>query len=180
MKKPSTDKISRRAFLGGGVRFGMTLLAVSASANLIPRLAQSAPRIPQLEETLEELLFQLFPHPGLRQHRDRNNIYRRISNTILEQSDSSTATQEIVVTGINNLNRLAGSKGWNLQTETRRLEILKQIEGTPFFNYLRNTAIDVLYRDPEVWRLVGYGGSAVEHGGYIRRGFDTIDWLPAN
>jgi hypothetical protein len=27
--------------------------------------------------------------------------------------------------------------------------------------------------------LVGYGGSAIEQGGYINRGFDDIDWLEA-
>jgi hypothetical protein len=26
--------------------------------------------------------------------------------------------------------------------------------------------------------MVGYGGSAIEQGGYINRGFDEIDWLP--
>ena len=30
----------------------------------------------------------------------------------------------------------------------------------------------------EVWPKFGYEGSSAEHGGYIKRGFADIDWLP--
>ena len=43
---------------------------------------------------------------------------------------------------------------------------------------MRSTTIEHLYRNREVWQLVGYEGSSVEYGGYIDRGFDDIDWLP--
>ena len=34
-----------------------------------------------------------------------------------------------------------------------------------------------LYNQPAVWAKLGYEGSSAEHGGYIHRGFDDIDWL---
>jgi hypothetical protein len=55
---------------------------------------------------------------------------------------------------------------------------LASLEGTPFFAALRAGTVEVLYRSPEVFALVGYGGSAIEYGGYLNRGFDEIDWLP--
>jgi hypothetical protein len=33
-----------------------------------------------------------------------------------------------------------------------------------------------LYNNPEVWPKFGYEGSSAEHGGYINRGFNDIDW----
>jgi hypothetical protein len=35
-----------------------------------------------------------------------------------------------------------------------------------------------LYNQKEVWPKFGYEGSSAEHGGYIKRGFADIDWLP--
>ena len=35
-------------------------------------------------------------------------------------------------------------------------------------------------RDMFFYRFFGFEGSSVEHGGYIRRGFDDIGWLPSS
>jgi hypothetical protein len=43
---------------------------------------------------------------------------------------------------------------------------------------LKSIVVEVLFRDPALWDIVGYGGSAVEQGGYLNNGFDTITWLP--
>jgi hypothetical protein len=39
--------------------------------------------------------------------------------------------------------------------------------------------ITALYNQPDLWAKLGYEGSSAEHGGYIHRGFNDIDWLPA-
>jgi hypothetical protein len=41
---------------------------------------------------------------------------------------------------------------------------------------LRSDLIASLYNNPEVWPKFGYEGSSAEHGGYINRGFNDIDW----
>ena len=33
-----------------------------------------------------------------------------------------------------------------------------------------------IYGNKEIWKLFGYEGSSVEHGGYVKRGFD-INWI---
>ena len=71
-----------------------------------------------------------------------------------------------------------GSMPWLEVDETQRIELLIQLEQSAFFGTMRATAIEVLFRDPEVFALLGYGGSAIEQGGYINRGFADITWLP--
>ena len=60
----------------------------------------------------------------------------------------------------------------------KKWDVLERQQREPYFALVLNTAIDVLYRDAEVWEMVGYGGSSLEHGGYLTRGFDDISWLP--
>ncbi len=36
-----------------------------------------------------------------------------------------------------------------------------------------------LYDDKEVWEILGYEGASYDKGGYLHRGFDDLDWLPA-
>ena len=55
--------------------------------------------------------------------------------------------------------------------------MLESQQGEPYFGLVLNTAIDTIYRNPEVWALVGYEGSSLEKGGYLTRGFDDISWL---
>jgi len=47
-----------------------------------------------------------------------------------------------------------------------------------FFEAVRGATLGGLYGNPEVAAALGFEGSAVEHGGYLDRGFDDIDWLP--
>ncbi|HYZ31631.1 MAG TPA: gluconate 2-dehydrogenase subunit 3 family protein [Crenalkalicoccus sp.] len=62
--------------------------------------------------------------------------------------------------------------------EADRVLLLKGIESTPFFAKLRGDLIVSFYNQHDLWRRFGYEGSSAEHGGYIHRGFDDIDWLP--
>ena len=66
---------------------------------------------------------------------------------------------------------------WRGVSEATRISKLKAVQESSGFWQLRNITIESLYRNPEVWRLLGYEGSSIEYGGYINRGFDDIDWL---
>ena len=61
--------------------------------------------------------------------------------------------------------------------EEQRVALLRGIEQSDFFGKLRSDLIASLYNNPEVWPKFGYEGSSAEHGGYINRGFNDIDWL---
>ena len=62
--------------------------------------------------------------------------------------------------------------------ETDRVALLQRIEQTEFFQKVRGDLVVSLYNQKEVWPKFGYEGSSAEHGGYIKRGFADIDWLP--
>ena len=62
--------------------------------------------------------------------------------------------------------------------EADRVVLLQGIEATDFFKTIRGDLIVSLYNQKELWPKFGYEGSSAEHGGYIKRGFADIDWLP--
>jgi hypothetical protein len=39
--------------------------------------------------------------------------------------------------------------------------------------------VTALYNQQELWTKLGYEGSSAEKGGYLHRGFNDLDWLPA-
>jgi hypothetical protein len=62
--------------------------------------------------------------------------------------------------------------------EADRVVLLQGIEQTEFFGKIRGDLVVSLYNQKELWPKFGYEGSSAEHGGYIKRGFGDIDWLP--
>ena len=63
-------------------------------------------------------------------------------------------------------------------SEEQRVQVLQAVEKSAFFQKLRGDLVVTLYNQKEVWPKLGYEGSSFEHGGYIERGFNDIDWLP--
>ena len=126
-------------------------------------------------EILNALIYDLFPHGSLPEE-----LYLEVSNTIIQVIKSSTTTTKLVNNGFEQLNKFSSNKNWHTLDNENRNRVLRKIESTPFFNYIRNSAINVIYRDPRVWKLVGYGGNAMAQGGYLHRGFDDISWLPSS
>src|SRR5258708_15983297 len=62
--------------------------------------------------------------------------------------------------------------------EADRIVLLQGIEQTDFFRKVRSDLVVSLYNQEELWPKFGYEGSSAEHGGYIKRRFNDIDWLP--
>src|SRR5690606_19192196 len=76
---------------------------------------------------------------------------------------------------------LKGVPYLSIAGEQDRVEVLKSLEqaGSPFFGAMRSSMITALYNQEEIWANFGYEGSSAEKGGYLHRGFDDLDWLPA-
>jgi hypothetical protein len=72
---------------------------------------------------------------------------------------------------------LKGSDYLGVAWENDRVTLLQGIEHTPFFKKTRGDLVVSLYNQEAIWPKFGYEGSSAEHGGYIHRGFDDIDWL---
>lgn len=62
--------------------------------------------------------------------------------------------------------------------EGKRVEALRKIESTPFFQNLRVQTLQVLYSTPLAYAYFGYEGEAFSKGGYLQRGFNDLRWLP--
>ena len=72
---------------------------------------------------------------------------------------------------------MADGKEWRSLDEPARMQVLKKMQSSQFFNDMLGRVRGLLYLRPEVWQLVGYGGNALAHGGYLNHGFNDIDWL---
>jgi len=62
--------------------------------------------------------------------------------------------------------------------EDERVEALRKLEPTPFFQNLRVQTLQVLYSTPLAYACFGYEGEAFSKGGYLQRGFNDLHWLP--
>lgn len=63
--------------------------------------------------------------------------------------------------------------GW----EHQRVKLLRAMESDAFFQAVRGDLVVSLYNQKELWPIFGYEGESASKGGYIKRGFDDIDWL---
>jgi hypothetical protein len=68
--------------------------------------------------------------------------------------------------------------GFAGEAEPARVEALRKIEATPFFQGLRVQTLQVLYSTPLAYAYFGYQGEAFSKGGYLQRGFNDLRWLP--
>jgi hypothetical protein len=113
----------------------------------------------------------LFPHQGL-----SDQVYLDVVRDIESDMAADNRVDRLVKGAPEILHAKAGGNWMEAATE-KQLESLSLLQGSELFGYLRNRTLESLYRNPVVWELVGYEGSSIEHGGYLNRGFDDIDWL---
>ena len=165
--------LTRRLFLQLS---GQYLAAVSLVLASAPRWVTAEERKsildPHETETLRVLVHDLFPHKD-----PSDEIYSRAVRKIEQRLNGTT--EPLVHEGLQRLDQLAGGGYWLDKADSRRIALLNQIQTTPFFELIRGNAVETIYRDNATWKFLGYGGSSIEYGGYLHRGFDDIDWLPA-
>lgn len=129
----------------------------------------SAPAQESDLQLLASLAYDLFPYEGL-----KPEMYVQAGEHLLK------ANSAVITEGLQQVRAAVSNQPWKQVEENKRIALLTGLQSSPFFAALRAGTLEVLYRSPEVFALVGYGGSAVEQGGYINRGFADIDWLPAS
>jgi hypothetical protein len=87
----------------------------------------------------------------------------------------------MIESGIAALNAAAQGKGHAsylaIGWERDRVDILRGMEDSSFFQTIRGGLVTGLYNQKAVWPLFGYEGESFSKGGYIDRGFDDIQWL---
>lgn len=113
----------------------------------------------------------LFPHHSL-----PDSVYLQVVQDIDKDMDANDDTRTLIAQASNSFNNKAGEAWLTLEMD-KQIELLQSLQGSELFSYMHNRTIESLYRNPEVWKLLGYQGSSIEYGGYLHRGFDDIDWL---
>lgn len=88
---------------------------------------------------------------------------------------------EMISAGVARLDEAAqaqkGASYLDLGWERDRVDVLRSMEDDPFFQTIRGGLVTGLYNQKAVWPIFGYEGASFEHGGYIDRGFNDINWL---
>lgn len=139
-------------------------------------------KYPQLNDTaltdearsvLIRVIRVAFPHPSF-----PDAPYERTADTILAEAADSTWFRVAITQGLLTLAHFAGGDFRELNDEDAT-KVLRRIESTEFFGFVRRTTVLNLYDNEDVWEVLGYEGPSFDKGGYIHRGFDDLDWLPA-
>jgi hypothetical protein len=68
--------------------------------------------------------------------------------------------------------------GFATAPEEQRVAALKKIESSAFFQTMRVQTLQVLYATPLAYAYFGYEGESFSKGGYLKRGFNDLRWLP--
>lgn len=68
--------------------------------------------------------------------------------------------------------------GFAATSERDRVDALKKMESSGFFQALRLKTLQVLYSNPIAYSYFGYEGEAFSRGGYLNHGFNDLRWLP--
>ncbi len=137
-------------------------------------VASPATISPQSRRTLIRLLRVAYPHASF-----PDGPYERTADAVIDKVDGSVFQALSLVHGLASLDG-AGATGKDFVDldDAAAYSLLRQVEGADFFKLVRSVAVVSLYNDQETWALLGYEGSSYEHGGYLHRGFDDLDWLP--
>ena len=160
----------RRAFVDLMVRAPLFLSVAPAGLAASPGASPGA--IPTDQRAcMKRLSYLMFPYPEV-----GDAPYERAAAGIADLVAGRADLAQLVAEGVTQLD--GGEAGaWIALDEARQVARLREIEASPFFRWLYQVTIDHLYNDERVWSHIGYEGSSFEKGGYLRRGFDDIDWL---
>jgi len=114
----------------------------------------------------------LYPHPSL-----GDEYYAVVVEALDAEAKGDAAAARLLSEGVGKLDSAMGMPFVALSPGTRT-EVLEGLQDDPFFQKVRGSTIFNFYNNKLVWRHFGYEGSSFEFGGYIRRGFQDLGWLP--
>jgi Gluconate 2-dehydrogenase subunit 3 len=175
----NADKIgelSRRNFVKAAAAGAFVL---TAHAVIHPREAwglEAKGLAPATLQTLIQMARDIYPHDRL-----ADRFYAIAVKDYDMKAATDPATKALIEDGVASLDAAAnaahGKPYASVDWEEDRTALLHNIETTPFFQKVRGGLVTGLYNQKEIWPLFGYEGSSADKGGYIRRGFDDLNWL---
>ena len=166
--------LARRTFLGsatGTVMIAGLAATARAGAPVLKTVAST-----DAAATLVAMARDIYPHDRI------PDLYYATAIEIIDrQLIAAGDTSGLLEKGVASLDAAAkhqfDRRYVDIVEEGDRVKVLGAIEGTPFFAKIRAGMVTGFYNQKEVWTLLGYEGSSFEHGGYLERGFNDLDWL---
>jgi Gluconate 2-dehydrogenase subunit 3 len=164
--------MKRREFLKAGA---LVVVGTAAAASGVVAFAATEPKLTTFQEhqgeTLLKMTRRIFPHKQL-----DDAPYWNVVRDIDSAAKADSAMAKLIAEGLEKLDA-QGQRFVDL-AEKEQTAALKKIETTAFFQKIKSIELQSLYSDPSVWKVLGYQGPAYKYGGYIKRGFDDLAWLP--
>ena len=118
--------------------------------------------------TLMSMVRTILPHDKL-----DDLAYAQVVQAIDQQAQKDGTFAALVTDGLKQL-----GANFSKTDESRRVEILKAIESSEFFQAMRQKSVAILYATTFAYAYFGYEGEAFSKGGYLFRGFNDLHWLP--
>jgi len=143
---------------------------VAGSLSVLPLAQAEEANFSEGERALlEAVAYTLFPHAALEPSHYKNAALA-VQGALAADLAKLTEARKILAS--------LESSGFLTASQPDRERQLKDFEKSDLFSTAYSTTLNTLYSDKGVWAKFGYEGSAVEHGGYLKRGFNNINWLP--
>lgn len=152
-------------------------VATAAGLSIEDAWAEGGALQPATLKTLVKVARDIYPHDFL-----GDVYYITAVKPWNDKAGADPAVKALIEDGVGRLDGDAKDRhatsyadvGW----EDDRVALLRGIEHTDFFKKVRSDLVVSLYNQHELWPKFGYEGSSAEHGGYLARGFNDVDWLP--
>lgn len=168
---------ARRRFLAGAAALGGTLWATStALVALAPSCAWALPLGTLDAHTAQTVLAvtrHIFPHAKL-----DDAVYALVVKALDDAAKNDPALSKLLHAGVVALDAAASGE-WLALPPAQQLAEVTRIAGQPFFEKIRSTAVVALYNNDMAFAHFGYEGESFTKGGYLNRGFNDLQWLPA-
>ena len=159
--------LSRSVAAGAAFVVGPTFIAAADAAWAMETTALQ----PTSMATLIQMARDIYPH---------DHVADEFYAVAVKGYDTAEAAPDIEA-GIAALDAAARGKGFASYLDTGwerdRVDILRSMEDSAFFQKIRGGLVTGLYNQKAVWPLFGYEGESYSKGGYIDRGFNDINWL---
>ena len=171
-------QVRRRVFLRGAATAPAAAAVIGASITPEAAWATGAQALkPATMAILVRAARDTYPHDFL-----ADRYYVTAVQSLDTKASTNQALRGLLEDGCAQLDaaarKLHGRDYLKVGMEEQRVAILKGMEESAFFQQLRGDLVVSLYNQKEIWPKFGYEGSSIEHGGYLHRGFNDINWLP--
>lgn len=169
------QSMTRRQLLSQSALFGASFLVgtgfVAGKAEVANWALEVEHVTPETMATLIQMARDIYPHDQV------SDAFYAVAVKGYDTADAA----EGIEAGIAALNEAARGIGYTNYTdigwERDRVDLLRSLEDTAFFQRIRGGLVTGLYNQKAVWPIFGYEGESYSHGGYIEHGFDDINWL---